>query len=196
MIAKDRRFRPLPPVTLLFLLGVVLPLMSGTTYVAFEGNKEVGRYEEHDGKNDVKIVRQDAPAAEPVAGEEGTGVTGSVRRSGWFDRINEKFLHLKIEDPDLVDFLNRQPWVQKLQIWDEEHDLEERFTAWRPVMIGAIFGLLSIAVLYRGYRVFRWMRGRARRSAVKIPLPTTTDTVGKVSGKKTDTSSEEQEKAE
>ncbi len=53
----------------LFFLICAVPLLTGTTFIIKEGGKEVGRYEEPDGKDEEKVVEQDPANPLPVRHE-------------------------------------------------------------------------------------------------------------------------------
>jgi len=140
-------------ITALFLTGFILPLMTGTTYVVLEGEKEVGRYEDHDGIQDVKYVKQDKRQPGPAtgAGEK----NGKTFFRDPLESFGKKYLDFKITDPDLIRFLNRQPWMIKLREWDKQYGLEENLGRYRPLFVWAIAGLLGLAVFLRVLRLLR-----------------------------------------
>ena len=127
--------------------------MTGTTYVVLEGEKEVGRYEEHDGSPAVHYVKQEKPKPAP-APEEKAGNPS-------FPAPLENF---GITDPDLIRFLNRQPWMIKLREWDTQYRLEENLGRYRPVFVWGIAGLLSLAVFLRIFRLLRRFAGKKSKS--------------------------------
>lgn len=47
------------------ILSCFVFLFSGTTFIIQEGGKEVGRWEEHDGKDGTEIISRDKPAEKP-----------------------------------------------------------------------------------------------------------------------------------
>lgn len=154
-------------VTALLLTGFVLPLMTGTTYVVLEGEKEVGRYEDHDGIQDVKYVKQDKRQPAPAAGADEK--TGKTFFRDPLENFGKKYLDFKITDPDLIRFLNRQPWMMKLREWDKQYGLEENLGRYRPFFVWAIAGLLGLAVFLRVLRLLRRLTVKKTKSDGQNP---------------------------
>lgn len=150
--------------------GFVIFLMTGTTYVVSEGKRKVGNYVVSDGRDEVKYIKAEAPKQQPP--ELSPAIDKKSTKPGTSGVSRFMSLDFKINDPDLIRFLNRQPWVQMLFVWDDQYHIGDKLIRNLPFLEGIlrVFSALFIfSILFRIIKLIHWLFSRKKKSSKTIP---------------------------
>ena len=157
-----RNFKIFPVLILGIFFFAPLKIFA-TTYVIREGDQEVGRYDEPDGKDEVTVIQNEKPKLKPVPLEQAP--LEIVQDDPLLERVTNSLR----KDPQFVKYLNRQPWMKELRAWDTQYHLEKRLRRYQPLILRILFLLIGFAVLFRIYRIIRWFMRWKKKKKTETP---------------------------